>query len=90
MPGHVSAGDQVGVATEHIDRLMFEFAIEYGAMPATLMYRGYAKSTCSENGDLDGDLIEEPVQSIESSSMICCITSLSNDRRQPCPAPEMH
>jgi hypothetical protein len=36
-----------------------------------------------ENGDLDGDLIEEPVQSIESSSMICCITSLSNDRRQP-------
>jgi methionyl aminopeptidase len=47
MPGHVSAGDQVGVATEHIDRLMFEFAIEYGAMPATLMYRGCAKSTCT-------------------------------------------
>ena len=33
------------VTTEHIDRLVLEFAIDYGAMPATLMYRGYAKST---------------------------------------------
>src|SRR5262249_34216124 len=36
-----------GVTTEHIDRLVFEFAMDHGAMPATLMYRGYAKSTCT-------------------------------------------
>src|SRR5262250_486615 len=36
-----------GVTTEHIDRLVFEFAMDHGALPATLMYRGYAKSTCT-------------------------------------------
>jgi len=36
-----------GITTEHIDRLVFEFAMDNGAMPATLMYRGYTKSTCT-------------------------------------------
>jgi methionyl aminopeptidase len=36
-----------GVATEHIDRLVFDFAMDHGALPATLMYRGYTKSTCT-------------------------------------------
>jgi methionyl aminopeptidase len=36
-----------GVTTEHIDRLVFNFAMEHGAIPATLMYRGYRKSTCT-------------------------------------------
>ena len=36
-----------GVPTEAIDRLVFEFAMDHGALPATLMYRGYKKSTCT-------------------------------------------
>ena len=36
-----------GVTTERIDRLVFEFAMDHGAVPATLMYRGYRKSTCT-------------------------------------------
>ena len=36
-----------GVPTEKIDRLVFEFAMDHGALPATLMYRGYKKSTCT-------------------------------------------
>ena len=36
-----------GVPTEHIDQLVFEFAMDHGALPATLMYRGYSKSTCT-------------------------------------------
>ena len=36
-----------GVPTERIDRLVFEFAMDHGALPATLMYRGYRKSTCT-------------------------------------------
>jgi len=36
-----------GVPTEAIDRLVFEFAMDHGAQPATLMYRGYKKSTCT-------------------------------------------
>jgi methionyl aminopeptidase len=36
-----------GVPTSRIDRLVFEFAMDHGAFPATLMYRGYTKSTCT-------------------------------------------
>jgi methionyl aminopeptidase len=36
-----------GVTTEEVDRLVFEFAMDHGALPATLMYRGYTKSTCT-------------------------------------------
>ena len=33
--------------TDKIDRLVFEYAMDHGALPATLMYRGYKKSTCT-------------------------------------------
>jgi methionyl aminopeptidase len=36
-----------GVATDVIDRFVYEFAMDHGALPATLMYRGYTKSTCT-------------------------------------------
>lgn len=40
--------DQVepGVTTEALDRFMFQFAMDNGAYPATLLYRGYTKSSC--------------------------------------------
>ena len=36
-----------GVPTQRIDRLVFDFATAHGAWPATLMYRGYTKATCT-------------------------------------------
>jgi methionyl aminopeptidase len=36
-----------GVTTDAIDKLVFEFGMDNGAYPATLMYRGYRKSTCT-------------------------------------------
>jgi methionyl aminopeptidase len=36
-----------GVTTDKLDRLVFEFAMDHGALPATLMYRGYGKSICT-------------------------------------------
>ena len=36
-----------GVPTDKIDRLVYEFGMDHGALPATLMYRGYRKSTCT-------------------------------------------
>ncbi len=38
---------QPGVSTDHLDKLVLEFAFDHDAMPATLMYRGYKKSTCT-------------------------------------------
>ena len=36
-----------GVSTDRLDRVVFEYAMDHGAWPATLMYRGYTKSTCT-------------------------------------------
>jgi len=36
-----------GVPTEDLDKLVFDFAMDHGAFPATLFYRGYTKSTCT-------------------------------------------
>jgi len=36
-----------GVSTERINQLVHDFAMDHKALPATLMYRGYRKSTCT-------------------------------------------
>ena len=35
-----------GVVTNDIDRFVFDFAVDHGAEPATLGYKGYTKSCC--------------------------------------------
>ena len=50
-----------GVPTDKIDRLVFEFAMDHGALPATLMYRVYKKSTCTSlNPPTPSPLREKP------------------------------
>ena len=36
-----------GLQTEEIDRFVYEFGADHGAIPATLNYRGYTKSSCT-------------------------------------------
>src|SRR3954452_15499736 len=36
-----------GVSTERIDWLVLDFALGHNAIPATMMYRGYRKATCT-------------------------------------------
>ncbi|PYE89557.1 type I methionyl aminopeptidase [Phyllobacterium leguminum] len=36
-----------GLPTNEIDRFVFEFGADHGAVPATLNYRGFTKSTCT-------------------------------------------
>jgi methionyl aminopeptidase len=36
-----------GLTTDAIDRFIFEFGADHGALPATLNYRGYRKSCCT-------------------------------------------
>jgi methionyl aminopeptidase len=38
---------QPGVSTEALDKIIFEFAMDHKAYPATLLYRGYPKSCCT-------------------------------------------
>ena len=58
-----------GVATDVLDRFIFEFGMDNGAYPATLNYRGYTKSSCTsinhvvchgipnDKGLRDGDIV---------------------------------
>jgi methionine aminopeptidase len=50
-----------GVTTEHIDRLVFEFAVDYGAMPATLMYRLCQRHSTARQLDSIPDPIRYPI-----------------------------
>jgi methionyl aminopeptidase len=43
----LTAEVQPGISTDRIDQLVFDFAMDHRALPATLMYRGYRKSTCT-------------------------------------------
>ena len=43
----VAGLNRPGVTTEDIDRFVFEFAVKHSALPATLGYRGYWKSSCT-------------------------------------------
>ena len=36
-----------GVTTEYLDKISFEFAMDHGAYPAPLHYRGFKKSICT-------------------------------------------
>lgn len=36
-----------GVTTDHLDKLVHDFALDHGAYPAPLNYRGYTKSICT-------------------------------------------
>ncbi len=36
-----------GVTTEHIDKLVYAFALDHGTYPAPLNYRGFTKSCCT-------------------------------------------
>ena len=36
-----------GVPTDKIDQMIFEFGRDHNALPATLMYRGYRRSSCT-------------------------------------------
>lgn len=38
---------QPGVPTDKIDKLILEFALDHGAIPATLNYRGYRYASCT-------------------------------------------
>ena len=44
---HVAAHVQEGMTTEEIDRLVYEFTIAHGAVPAPLHFQGFPKSVCT-------------------------------------------
>lgn len=44
---HVAAHIKAGMSTEEIDRLVHDFTVSHGGVPATLGYQGFPKSVCT-------------------------------------------
>ena len=74
---HVAKHIHAGMSTEEIDKLVYDYTVEHGGIPATLNYQGFPKSVCtslnneichgipSENIILaEGDIINVDVSTI--------------------------
>jgi methionyl aminopeptidase len=68
---------KVGVSTEELDRLAYEYTVGHGNVPACLNYKGYPKSICTSINDVvchgipsateilkDGDIVNVDLTSI--------------------------
>ncbi|MEY3013641.1 MAG: Methionine aminopeptidase [Pseudomonadota bacterium] len=65
-----------GIRTEELDRLVHEYTLDHGAVPATLGYHGYPKSCCISRNEIvchgipdatelrDGDIVNVDLTSI--------------------------
>lgn len=74
---HVAAHIHSGMSTEEIDKLVYDFTISHGAVPAPLHYEGFPKSVCTSVNDevchgipdkdillRDGDIVNVDVSTI--------------------------
>lgn len=74
---HVAKHIHVGMSTDDIDQLVFDYTVAHGAIPAPLNYEGFPKSVCTSLNDevchgipsrdvilKDGDIINVDVSTI--------------------------
>ena len=74
---HVEAHIHAGMSTEDIDRLVYDFTVSHGGIPAPLHYQGFPKSVCTSiNNEVchgipdksiileDGDIVNVDVSTI--------------------------
>ena len=48
---HVAKNIHVGMSTGEIDRLVYDYTVSHGAIPAPLNYEGFPKSCCTSIND---------------------------------------
>ena len=74
---HVAAHIRAGMSTAEIDRLVYDFTVAHGGIPAPLNYEGFPKSVCTSVNDVichgipdeneilqEGDIINVDVSTI--------------------------
>ncbi len=69
---------QPGVTTQELDDLVLEFALDHGAIPATLNYRGYTRSICSSINHVVCHGIPGPRQLYEGDIVNIDVTLILN------------
>ncbi len=74
---HVAEHIHIGMSTAEIDRLVYDFTVQHGGIPAPLNYEGFPKSVCTSINNVichgipdehefleDGDIINVDVSTI--------------------------
>lgn len=74
---YVAANIRAGISTEDVDRMVYEFTVGHGAIPAPLNYEGFPKSVCVSVNDVvchgipsphevlrDGDIVNVDVSTV--------------------------
>lgn len=69
---------QPGATTQELDDLVLEFALDHGAIPATLNYRGYTRSICSSINHVVCHGIPGPRQLYEGDIVNIDVTLILN------------
>lgn len=59
-----------GITTDELDRLAFEFAMDHGAVPAPLNYRGFPKSICTSVNHVVCHGIPDPKKRLKEGDII--------------------
>ncbi len=75
---HVGERIRPGVATEEIDRWIYDYTVEHGGIPADLNYEGYPKSVCTSINDVvchgipceEGVLREGDIVNVDCSTIL--------------------
>lgn len=66
----VSNNIKEGITTEEIDRWVYDYTVEQGAIPAPLDYQGYPKSVCTSVNDVVCHGIPSPDEVLKSGDII--------------------
>jgi methionyl aminopeptidase len=59
-----------GVSTEEIDRWVYDYTVEHGAIPAPLDYEGYPKSVCTSVNEVVCHGIPSPDEVLKSGDIV--------------------
>ena len=66
MLDHVAAHIRAGMSTDEIDRLVYDFTVAHGGVPAPLNYEGFPKSVCTSVNNVichgipdEGEILQE-------------------------------
>jgi methionyl aminopeptidase len=67
---YLSENIREGMSTEEIDRMVYTFTTDHGAIPAPLNYEGYPKSVCTSINDVVCHGIPSPHEFLHSGDIV--------------------
>ena len=67
---YIAANIREGMSTEEIDRMVYQFTTDHGAIPAPLHYEGFPKSVCTSINDVVCHGIPSPTEILRSGDIV--------------------